>query len=63
MAERKELIAIRQDSGPLYRIKYRNGGELPKDLTGLYTSEKKGIHAITAYLQSKGRVNGTSKSK
>jgi hypothetical protein len=33
------------------RLKFSNGGELPQDLSGIYTSERQAEHAVNLYLE------------
>lgn len=48
MAEKKELLVV--PVGALKRVKYAGGGELPKELQGLYTSDTEAHRAINRYL-------------
>lgn len=43
-----------------YEIFFDNGGEIPKDLSGLYNSKLEADRAIRNYLISKGRYGTTT---
>lgn len=62
MTMKKELqVRVRQDSGALYEIYYVGGGQLPAQLTGIYTSVPAAEHAINVYLKEKEDATDTSK--
>lgn len=52
----KELQAVQGPHG--YRVRYNGGGQLPVELSGLYTSRKEADRAIAAYIPKK-RVRKT----
>lgn len=47
----KELVTY--TIGNLYKLKWAGGGELPKALTGSYTSEAAALKAGDAYIASR----------
>lgn len=62
MAEKKELLVV--PVGALKRVKYAGGGELPKELQGLYTSDTEALRAIERYLTRRdGADNATTEVK
>lgn len=46
----KDLKIRMQPNGRLYEVFFAGGGELPKELTGKYTSHRTAQADITAYL-------------
>lgn len=63
MAEPKELQVVKEVNSSLYRIKFEGGGELPKALSGRYTSTKLAQDAINNYLaQRDTKPNGKTTS-
>lgn len=58
----KELKIIRVEGSPLFKIKYKNGGEMPKCLTGMYTSEGRAQLAIKEYLRTRRNKKDVSTS-
>lgn len=51
MAEnKKELIAVPIGTTPSWKLKWTNGGELPKELSGKYTSQYKAEQSAQLYL-------------
>ena len=62
MAESKRLL-VRPNGSGLYKVIYEGGGELPKVLSGLYTSKRQANKDIDIYLTSKNRTNGSDSAK
>ena len=62
---KKELLIRNSNGRSIYEVYYENGGELPKDLSGLYTSHSEAQKAINQYLikRDKIKVNGSNTSK
>lgn len=46
----KKIIVEYDRKATLYRIKFSPGGQLPKDLEGLWTSPTRAAQAVTQYL-------------
>ena len=63
MKNTKQLLTKPSVIGSTYTVKYEGGGELPRDLSGVYTSEKEAQKAINLYLIKKNRDNEPSSSK
>ena len=64
MIVQEKKILIRNAPGtPHYKVIYEGGGEIPKDLLSLYTSEKEAQKAIDLYLIKKNRKNASSSSQ
>lgn len=64
MTNKKELKI--KGEGNLYKLYWENGGEVPKALSGLYTSRHEALHAASIYLQSRdgvGNAKGKSREK
>jgi hypothetical protein len=62
----KELLIRNSKGRSIYEVYYENGGELPRDLAGLYTSHKSAQASIDNYLIRKNRLtinNGSDTSK
>ncbi len=52
----KEFLTRRPLKNPLlFEIYFENGGEVPKFLSGLYTSETEAMEAVKIYLKDKKR--------
>lgn len=45
----KEIQAFR-DSQARWKVQFTSGGQLPEELTGLYTSERNAVNAILQYI-------------
>lgn len=61
----RELKARRLPTFPMYEIFMEGGGNIPKDLSGLYTSERNALDAIKlsqAKVQNKVSKRGKSTS-
>lgn len=54
----KEIELVPATNSALLKIRFVGGGELPEDLSGLYTEEIKAESAILAYLE---KVNAKAK--
>lgn len=50
---RKELKVGPKENTALYRVYYDNGGELPKCLSGLFTTPEVAQNAIDNYLKNR----------
>ena len=63
MTTQKKELAIRlaPDEGNLYEIHYENGGQLPEELTGKYTSRRIARVHIANYLHKRDKKSGPSK--
>lgn len=59
-AKRKKLKILPVKGQPSYYIKFENGGEMPRDLLGIYTSEKIAQKAIDSYLIKMNRKDASS---
>lgn len=59
----KKLLTRNRNGTSAIEVYYENGGELPQNLSGAYTSVKKAQEAITLYLIEKKRPNVTTSSK
>lgn len=62
----KKQLLIRNSNGrSVYEVYYENGGEVPVDLLGVYTSHNQAQKAIDLYLTKKNRIvkNGSDTSK
>jgi len=46
----KEIELVPADNSPLLKIRFVGGGELPEELSGLYTEEVKAENDILSYL-------------
>jgi len=54
MMKKKELIPVVDPINPMIvRVKYVGGGELPPQLTGMFTSKTEANKAIDAYERNK----------
>lgn len=62
MSNKKNLLVRNNVGSPHYKVIYEGGGELPKELTGLFTSEKEANKAISAYLQKRDKVDASNTS-
>ena len=51
----KELVPVRGSNGLLIEIKYQDGGQLPKELSGKYLSMADAEYAIKRYKARKGK--------
>lgn len=62
---RKQLLIRNNNGRSVYEVYYENGGEVPVDLLGLYTSHKQAQKAINQYLIKKNRIveDGSDTSK
>ena len=49
------LVRVSRRNGSLFEVYYDNGGELPKELTGQYTSTRIAKAAIDAYLAERDK--------
>lgn len=49
----KEVSTFVAPGTAFYRVKFNSGGELPEQLTGIFTSEKLADIAINCYLAEK----------
>ena len=57
----KELKIRTRPEGNLYDIHFDNGGELPKELGGVYTSRVYAQRAINTYLIKRDSKRGPAK--
>lgn len=55
----KEIELIVDNKSALYRFQFRSGGELPQELSGLFTEEKYARQALNRYLDTRA----TAKSR
>ncbi len=54
--QNKQLLTRRSATHPpLFELYFENGGEVPKELTGKYTSEGSASVAADSYLRTKKR--------
>lgn len=61
MSERKEIVKVY--TGNLIRLKFAGGGELPSQLSGLFTDEKAADRAIKYYLTKRdGKADAQKKT-
>lgn len=56
----KRLITRNKLGSPHVIIFYEGGGEMPKELSGYYTSHKEAQKAIDLYLIKKNKTNASS---
>lgn len=61
--KRKKLVIRNVVGTPSYFIKFENGGELPKYLSGVYTSMKIAQQAIDSYLIKMNRKDASDTSE
>ena len=54
----KEIEAMRAPMGNHYVLAFTTGGELPKELGGLYTSQGIAFEAVATYLDSQSKSKG-----
>ena len=60
--QKKELaIRIAPNEGNLYEIYYENGGQVPDELTGKYTSRRVARTQIATYLHKRDTKRAPSK--
>lgn len=57
MANTKALQVMANKNGPHFVVGWKGGGEVPLDLSGLYTSEGLAQSAIDTYVTSKEKRN------
>lgn len=55
----KQIELIVDSKSALYRFQFKTGGELPPELSGLFTEEKYARHALNRYLDTRA----TTKSR
>lgn len=60
MSEKKELV--KYQVGNALKIKFAGGGELPRELSGSYTSHPEADYAIARYLKKRDG-EGDAKTK
>lgn len=53
MSVQKKLIT--KTKGNLYYLHWESGGELPKELQGMYTSQKTALAAGDSYIAKRGK--------
>lgn len=64
MTKVKELKARRDPmTATLYQLYYADGGELPKELSGRYTSTSEALTAAEFYLEKREKVRPRNKSE
>ena len=49
----KTLVVYHQEYGTFWSVKWREGGELPKNLQGSYTTKEHAVMAINLHIASK----------
>lgn len=52
----KEIDIVVDNKTAHYKIQFKTGGELPQELTGLFTSTYKAIEAINRYLGNRKKT-------
>lgn len=58
----KKLLTKRSEKNKgLFELRFEHGGELPRALSGYYTSENAALSAANSYIEA--RDNGTGKGK
>lgn len=60
--QQKDIKIERCKDGVNYYLMYEGGGELPKELSGLYTKQSIAQQAIDSYRANRKRGRGTAKS-
>lgn len=63
MKTNKKLLVRNKVGTPHFKVIYEGGGELPKDLSGLYTSKNQAEKAIQLYLIKRDGLDASSSSK
>lgn len=51
---KKEILVVPKEGTGLLKIKFKGGGELPKQLQGTFTSDRDAQQTITNYKRNKG---------
>jgi hypothetical protein len=59
----KEIETYRCPQSSQWKIKFNTGGELPEELTGIFTNEKFAETAITKYLEKQETKKIKAESK
>ena len=62
MAENKTLRVQKHPSSMFFEVRWNDGGQLPKELSGLFTSTATAQVAIDRYMNKKS-TNANSRSK
>lgn len=57
----KLLELVVDSKSALYRFQFNPGGELPQELTGLFTQERTALAALNKYVARMEEKNGPSK--
>jgi len=55
MVENKKLLTMNIPGTPHLRVYFEGGGEVPKDLSGAYTSQAQADKAILKYLSNRDK--------
>jgi len=64
MTERvKELKVLKAGNGNMFRIGFEGGGEVPRELDGLWTSERVASMAVDAFLLKEERAKAEKKTR
>lgn len=57
----KKVELITDSKSALYRFQFNPGGELPQELTGLFTQERYAVAALNRYIARMEEKNGPAK--
>lgn len=52
----KEIEVVASDKGYHYVMRFTTGGEMPADLSGMYTSRKECMKAVETYLVTNNKA-------
>ena len=59
----KEINVVRDQRSPHLKIQFATGGELPQELSGIFTSEPFAENAIKEYLGKQEIISKSKKTK
>ena len=59
----KKEFKLEVVNGRMYKLSWKNGGVMPAELSGLYTSDKVALDAAQAYLNKRDKVNAENYSR
>ena len=59
----KEINIVRDQGSPHLKIQFASGGELPQELSGIFTSEPFAENAIKEYLGKQEIISKSKKTK
>ena len=59
----KEINIVRDKQTPHLKIQFASGGQLPEELSGIYTSESFAEEAVQGYISRQESISKSKKTK